>query len=224
MLERGVVQRPHAGEARVVPVDRVGEGRLASAGRHGQARDGHPVADPDRRVAGEEQVGQRGDDEVVRVHHRVDEAAGRSAAAAYLLVREPGREDGGEGLGVQSGHVVGDPAAQCVADPPVVEGGGDQLGARLGYGQRLGEQPSKVEDLDAAGAQGLGEGVVLLLSAPDPGNPVEEEGVVVAWRQTRQLRPRTMQQDGCQSADFTVYVWGHSRSVGRAGARCGKSM
>jgi hypothetical protein len=46
--------------------------------------------------------------------------------------------------------------------------------------QRLGEQVDEVEDLDVPAAQRLGERVVLLLGAADPGDPVEQQLVVVA--------------------------------------------
>ena len=54
-----------AGEARVLGVDQLGQLGLALARRHREAGDGHPVAHPHAGVAGEEQVGQRVDEEVV---------------------------------------------------------------------------------------------------------------------------------------------------------------
>ena len=46
-------------------VDQLGQLGLAAPGRHRQRGDGHAVADPDAGVAGEQQVGQRVDEEVV---------------------------------------------------------------------------------------------------------------------------------------------------------------
>ena len=54
-----------AGEARVLGVDQLGQLGLALAGRHRQRGDRDPVADPHAGVAGEQQVGQRVDEEVV---------------------------------------------------------------------------------------------------------------------------------------------------------------
>ena len=57
---------PRSGrEARVEAVDQLGQLGLALAGRHGQRGDRDPVAHPHRGVAGEEQVRQRVDEEVV---------------------------------------------------------------------------------------------------------------------------------------------------------------
>ena len=60
------VEQRGAGEARGVPVDRPGQRRLPGARRHVRARDGDLPIEPDRAVAGEEQVRQRRDDEAVR--------------------------------------------------------------------------------------------------------------------------------------------------------------
>jgi hypothetical protein len=65
VLEVPAVHARDAGEPGVEGVDEVGQAGLPLAGRHGQAGDRHPVAQPHRRVAGEEQVGQRVDHEVV---------------------------------------------------------------------------------------------------------------------------------------------------------------
>ena len=82
-----------AGEARVVGVDGGGDRALAVPGGHGQRGHGHLVADPDRGVAGEQQVRQRRDDEVAAVHHLV----GQALAAAQLVVGEAGDERGRRG-------------------------------------------------------------------------------------------------------------------------------
>ena len=74
-----------AGEARVLGVDQLGQLGLAAPGRHRERGDRHPVADPHAGVAGEQQVGQRVDHEVV-----VGEQAGdqpEAAAAARRCAR-----------------------------------------------------------------------------------------------------------------------------------------
>ena len=64
-----LVGPPHAEKPRVVGIDQVGQRRLADPGGQRQRRDRHPRADPERRVAGEQQVRQRFDDEVAAVVH-----------------------------------------------------------------------------------------------------------------------------------------------------------
>ena len=59
-----------AGEARVLGVDQLGQLGLALARRHRQRGDRDPVAHPDAGVAGEQQVGQRVDEEVVAGQQR----------------------------------------------------------------------------------------------------------------------------------------------------------
>ena len=78
-------------------VDRPGQRRLPLAGRHRQAGDRDLVADPHARVAGEQQVGQRVDHEVVPVH----EAVGQPADGRDLLVRQAGHQDRRQVGGVQ---------------------------------------------------------------------------------------------------------------------------
>ena len=65
VLEVRAVHPGRADEPRVPAVDQLGQLGLALAGRHGQRGDRHPVAHPHRRVAGEQQVRQRVDQEVV---------------------------------------------------------------------------------------------------------------------------------------------------------------
>ena len=65
-----------AHEERVVLVDGPGVQRLTTTGRHGHRVDGHPAVDPARVVPLEEVVGQRRQDEVVRVEHVPLEAVG----------------------------------------------------------------------------------------------------------------------------------------------------
>ena len=93
----GPVELVGAGEPRVMGVDRPGQRRLALPRRHGQAGDRDLVADPHARVAGEQQVGQRVDHEVVPVH----EAVGQPADGRDLLVGQAGHQDRRQVGGVQ---------------------------------------------------------------------------------------------------------------------------
>ena len=86
------------------------------------------------------------------------------------------------------------------AQPRVVDGGADQLGAGRREGQDLGQQPVQVQHLDAAVAQRLGEGVVLLLRAGHPRDAVEEQLVVVARGEPPQLGAGPVQQHRAQAA------------------------
>ena len=128
-LDRLVLRPVHQlgpGEPRVRGVDRPGQRRLAHPGRHRQAGDGHPVADPDAGVAGEQQVRQRVDDEVVPVHEPVDQPADRS----HLLVGQPGHQGGRQVGRVQPAQVGLDRAVQRLAEPRVAQHRGDRLVAR----------------------------------------------------------------------------------------------
>ena len=80
--------------------------------------------------------------------------------------------------------------------------GVQQLVARLGDLEHLGEQAAQVEHLDAVVAQRLGELVVLFLRAVDPGHAVEQQLVGVAGREPSQLGPGPMQDDGPQPPDL----------------------
>ena len=111
VLELGAVELLHPGEAGMVGVDGGGDGALAVAGRHGQRRHGHLVAHPDRRVAGEQQVGQRRDDEVPAVHDLV----GQPVTAAQLVVRQPGDQQSGQVLRVEPDRCV--VTARCSVAP-----------------------------------------------------------------------------------------------------------
>ena len=179
-----------AGEARVQRVDQLGELGLPLTGAHRQRRDGHVVADPDAGVAGEQQVRQRLDEEVVLGQ----QAGHQPVPAAHLVVAQAFAEQVRERLGSEVEQVRGQVAAQGVAEVQALQGQGDRPAAGLLRGQGLGEQLDQVEHLDVAVAQHLREGVVLLLRPVDPGDAVEEQPVVVARGQPLQLGPRPVQQ------------------------------
>jgi hypothetical protein len=196
VLQRGVVELLGAGEARVVGVDGRGDRALPVPGGHRERGDRHLVAHPHRGVAREQQVGQRGDDEVTALH----ELPGQAAGPGQLVVRQPGDERAGEVLGREIGQVGGRGAPEGGAQPRVVDGGGDQLAAGRGVGEDLGQQPVQVQHLHTAGGELGGEGVVLLLRPVDPRDPVEQQLVVVPGGQPAQLRTRPVQQNRAQPA------------------------
>ena len=84
VLEVRAVHPRRAHEPGVPAVDQLGQLGLALAGRHRQRRDRDPVAHPHRRVAGEQQVGQRVDEEVVVRQQRGDQPE----PAAHLVVAD----------------------------------------------------------------------------------------------------------------------------------------
>jgi hypothetical protein len=212
-----LVEQLGAGEARVVGVDGPGQRGLPAAGRHGQAGDRRLAAHPERGVAGEQQVGQRVDDEVEPVHQLIDQATGAARAGLDLLVRQPRHQHLAQLARTEVGQVGGDPLAEGVAEPRIVQHSGGQRLPRGRHGQRLIQEFAQVEHLDAVPAQGVREGVVLLLRPAHPGDAVEQQGVVVAGGQPRELGTRPVQHDRGEPADFAVDVVGHGSSLGARG-------
>ena len=194
------VDARRAGEARVVGVDQLGELGLALPGRHRQRGDRHPVVHPDAGVAGEEQVGQRVDEEVVGGQ----QAGHQAVAAADLVVADPRRQEQRQLLGALVVQRLRQVGPQRVAEVQAGHRAGDRVLAGVRALQRLGEQVGQVEHLDVTVAQRLGEGVVLVLGAADPRDPVEEQLVVVAGREPLQLRTRPVQHHRSESADLAV--------------------
>ena len=171
-----------------------------AARRHREAGDGDLVLEPDRRVAGEEQVGQRVDDEVVMG----EQARHESEAATHLVVADPGSDGVGQLRRRQLVHPAGEVAAQRVAEAQARRDLLDGLLARVRVGQRLDQQLDEVEHLDVTVAQRLREGVVLVLGAAHPRHAVEEQAVVVARGQPSELGTRPVQHDGAKAADLAV--------------------
>ena len=201
VLEVRAVHPRRADEPRVPAVDQLGQLGLALAGRHRQRGDRDPVAHPHRRVAGEEQVGQRVDEEVVVGQQRGDQAE----AAAHLVVADAGgevvRQLGRRGVAQQPLEV----AAHRVAEVEVAQRLLDRVGAGVAVLlEGLGEQVGEVEHLDVAAAQLGRERVVLVLRARHPRDAVEEQLVVVARGEPLQLRPGPVQHHRPQPADLAV--------------------
>ncbi len=218
VLALPAVQLRRTGEPGVLGVDQVGQLGLALARRHRQRGDRDPVADPDAGVAGEQQVGERVDEEVVAGEQAGDQAV----AAAHLVVADAGGEERRQLVGRLVVERLVEVTAQRVAEVQARHRTGDRAVAGVGALQGLGEQVHEVEHLDVAGAQRLGERVVLVLRAADPGDAVEEELVVVARGEPLQLRPGPVQHDRAQPADLAVRsleavlcsgVRAHARSV-----------
>ena len=83
VLELMVVHLVGAGEPRVERVDQIGQLGLAHPGRHRQRGDRDRVPDPHARVAGEQQVRQRVDQEVLVREQRRDQPAGADLVVPY---------------------------------------------------------------------------------------------------------------------------------------------
>ena len=97
---------------------------------------------------------------------------------------------------------------QRVAQPDVGDRFVDGLPAGRLVLQRLVEQFAQVEDLDTPATEGVGEAVVLLLGPVDPGQTVEEQGVVVARGEPPQFVAGAVQHHGAQPADLGTYADG----------------
>ena len=206
-------------EPGVVGVDQLGELALPAPRRHREGGDRHLVADPHARVAGEEQVGQRVDQEVVAGQ----QAGHQPEPAAHLVVAQAGGQHVRELLGREVAQGLVQVVAQRVPEPeaePVTAS--MACAASVCAGQGLDEQLGQVEHLDAAGTQRLGERVVLLLRPGDPGDPVEQQLVVVARGQPLELgpgrcsstvrrRPTSVETPGWVAAEFMTSSLGRDR-------------
>ena len=89
-------------------------------------------------------------------------------------------------------------------------GGCDELGgeglARLRLGHRGAEQVALVDDLGAAGAQRVGEAVVLDLCLVEVGGVLQQHLVQVERMDLVQLLPGSGEHDPLELADFRVHV------------------
>ena len=167
-------------ESRVEAVDRFDVERLelASGPEHRVERDA--AVEPGGRVAREELVRQRRQDEVRRMQRVADR---RAHLRRKLEQRDPARQMRGQVLG---GHLC-QPLPQRLG-----EHDGDVLGpdaaskqpfATVGVLHRLCQQLVEEQNLDVPFAHEVDEGVVLLPRAADPDHVVEKELVAVRRRQ-----------------------------------------
>jgi hypothetical protein len=191
VLQVRAVQALDARKARVVLIDEVGQLRLAHACGHREAGDGDTAGEPHGRVAGEQQVGQRVDEEVVGPEQARDDAA-----VLDLVVAQPGRDHRGEVGRREVGHRGGQVVAEAITQVKCRRRALDDLLVRGGVLERLGEQLDEVEHLDVVIAERLGECVVLVLGPPDPRDAVEEQRVVVARCEPPELGAGSVQQHG----------------------------
>jgi hypothetical protein len=199
----GAVRAAGGAEARVVGVDQVEQRGLPVARGHRERRDRHPVANPHRRVAREQQVWQRVDDEVVRVVHLPHER--RTLGGRQLLERHAGHQHVRERRVVHRGQMRAERVRELVPDPPPVDGRLRRGRVRTLVGQRGDQCVGEQQHLDVARPERLGERVVLLLRAVDPGDAVEEQLVVVARGQPLELGARPVEQDRAQRPDLAVH-------------------
>jgi len=89
---------------------------------------------------------------------------------------------------------------------------------RARVGECLLQQLAEVEHLDAVVAQRLREPVVLLLGPVHPGDPVEQQLVVVPRGQPLELGARAVQQDRTEPAHLAVDVARHAATLSTRGA------
>jgi hypothetical protein len=187
------------GEQRVVAVDRVVVDALAPARPHGHRVDRHAVVDPRRRVAREQVVRQRRQDEAVERRHL---RAERGARERQLVVGDAADQPIGQLDRRYGGQPLGDGRPEV---GPEIDGGErarDHVVADRGLRERLGQQLLEVEDLDAAVGQRIGERVVLLAGALDPQDVVEQQRVLVARGQALELEVGPVEDDTPQRADL----------------------
>jgi hypothetical protein len=117
-------------------------------------------------------------------------------------------ESGGQALRqivrVQIPQVCGERRTQGVAVAGIGENSPDALVPRARRRECLDQQIDEVQDLDAVFGQGGGELIVFILRPADPRYAVEEQFVVVAWRQPFQFQAGAVQQHGLESSDFGI--------------------
>ena len=199
-------------EHRVGAVDRGHVVRLEPARRPVHRVDRDAAVDPARRVAREQRVRQRRQDEG---RGRVLERGGGSRRTpsphwSRSMSVSSDREAADQVVGqLVRRHVATAPAAPrrratsrpCTRTPTSSISSGV---AFVGRGQRLGEQVAEVGDLDAALAHPRHELVVLVLRALHPQHVVEEQLVVVRRCQPLQAELRPVHHHLPQLADLGV--------------------
>ena len=89
-------------------------------------------------------------------------------------------------------------------EPPRVDRGGDAVHPSRATGQRLDEQVAEQQHLDTPRPQQFGERVVFLLRLGHPGQPVEQQRIVVAGRQPLHLGAGAVKDHDAQRANLRV--------------------
>ena len=185
-------------------VDQVGQRRLAHPRRQRQRRDRHPRPDPERRVAGEQQIRQRLDDEIPAVVHPPHQRQ-LTTAERQLVERHPRHQHPRQRPRIQRSQIGRKLLRQRQSQPSRIDRRGDPVHARRAtVRKRLGQQIRQQQHLDAARFQHRGERIVFLLRLGDPWQAVEQQRVVVARGEPLQFGPGPVQDDSPQPADLGV--------------------
>lgn len=187
----------------MVGIDQIGQRGLPDPGGQRQRGDGHPRADPERRVAGEQQVGQRVDDEVTAVVHAAHQGE-LGGGERQFVEGHACHQQVGQRRRFECAQVRRKLLSQWNTESAGVDGGGYAVHPRRTGGQRLGQEIAQQQHLHPAGGEQRRERVVLLLGLGDPGQSVEQQGVVVARGESLQLRAGTVQDHRPQPADLRI--------------------
>ncbi|GAA3079220.1 hypothetical protein GCM10020254_24300 [Streptomyces goshikiensis] len=199
----------------MVPVDRLEVHGLALPGRPAHGVDGDPVVDPGGGVPGEEVVGQRPDQEVVRLHGVEADRHRLRVPRQVLPLGHPadqGLGEVGRGQCVEHGAQVvgGERPVLLLVEHPVQ----DEV-SRLRDVEGLGEQVAEEVHFHAPVAQYVRESVVLLAGPADPQHVVEEEGVLIGWCEPLQLQIGPVEDDAAQPPGLGVDMESHAVHVPR---------
>jgi hypothetical protein len=163
------------------------------------------VVDPARRVALEQEVGQRRHEHAGRV--------GRLPHEPDVLfdvgLRDAPDEEVGDLRGVGLLEPLGRALGARDADLTLVEDVLAHPRSRLRLRECLGQQCLRLEDLDAAIAHHLLEGVVLRLRLRHPEHIVEEQVLGVRRGEPRVLESRPVDHDLSQLPDLRVHSERH---------------
>ncbi|SKY96282.1 Uncharacterised protein [Mycobacteroides abscessus subsp. massiliense] len=179
-----LVGTPDPEEARMMGVDEIRQRGLTYSRRQGQRGDRELASDPEGRVAGEQQIWQWFDDEIRSVMHGAHQRRLRHPAAQRKLVeRHPTHEHIRQIGGIQRSQIRRKVLRQRVTQSARINRRRDALYPGRAAGKRLPQQIREQQHLDTTGTQHLRESVVLLLGASDPGQPVEQQLIVVSWSQ-----------------------------------------
>jgi hypothetical protein len=212
-----------AGEPGVPPVDRLVVDGLAHARRvpHGVHRDA--VVDPAGRVAGEQVVGQRAEQEGLRAAHVQREAVDAAEPLRSLPPREAGDEQvrelpGGQGLGVlvQGGR-------ERRAEPLGGEGRVQHVRTGEALRERLGQQVHQVVDAHAVLRERGDEGVVLVLRALVPQQVVPQQVPHRAGGEAGELGPGPVDDHLAERVHLRTDVRRGQGTGGTGGRRGGRT-
>ena len=110
-------------------------------------------------------------------------------------------------------HLLGGAPGAAVADHALVEDVVEHPALGCGLLERLGQKLLGVEDLDAAVAHEMHEGVVLLLRPVDPDDVVEEQVLGVGWGEAAMLQARAVDHDLAQATDLRVHSECHDADL-----------